>query len=452
MRISVIGCGYLGATHAAAMARLGFEVVGVEPDEAKVRELRQGRSPVHEPGLDDLLIEGVKECRLRFTTNIAEVADWADVHFICVGTPQRREDLGADVSQLNAVVGTLAPLLTSPSLVVGKSTVPVGTAQRLRCALQAMSPAGLQAELAWNPEFLREGFAVEDTLRPDRLVFGIAPGSQGAMGLLHQVYAEAIAADTPVIECDLETAEMVKVAANGFLATKISYINAVAEMCEVAGADIRILADAMGHDTRIGRRFLNAGVGFGGGCLPKDIRAMVARAGELGVADAFGILREVDQVNLRQRQRVVDRAEAVLNGTVVGANIAVLGAAFKPNSDDVRDSPALDVAGRLQLAGARVTVFDPEAMANAAVLRPTLRYADTLEEACSHADLVILLTEWDQFRRLRPEQLERVVRSHVMIDARNCLDPDLWRGAGWDYRGMGVPWVPPHDKPAEAAE
>ena len=359
MKVTVIGCGYLGATHAASMAELGYDVLGVEIDPDKRDALSAGRVPFYEPGLEELLAKHVTSGRLRFTGSFAEAGEFGDIHFLCVGTPQNPESMAADVSQVHGAIEALAPHLTRPTLVVGKSTVPVGTAARLAASLLEIAPAGADAELAWNPEFLREGFALKDTLEPDRLVLGVA--SEHAESTLRKFYDSVIATGTPVVVTDFATAELVKVSANAFLATKISFINAVAEVCEVTGADVVELADAIGHDARIGRRFLNAGVGFGGGCLPKDIRAFVHRAGELGVEDAMSFLHKVDEINQRQRQRVVQIATAMLGGSLTRARIGVWGAAFKPDSDDVRDSPALWVAGQLHLRGAQVTVYDPRA-------------------------------------------------------------------------------------------
>ena len=437
LRLTVLGTGYLGATHAACMAELGFEVLGMDVDHAKVDALTDGRVPFFEPDLEPLLRKHVESGRLRFTTSYAEVAAFGDVHFLCVGTPQRKGEYAADLRYVDGVVDGLAPHLDRPTLVVGKSTVPVGTAARLQRRIAAAAPAGERAELAWNPEFLREGFAVEDTLRPDRLVIGT--DSPGAEALLREVYAGAIAADTPFIVTDYATAELVKVSANAFLATKISFINAMAELCEATGADVTVLADAIGHDARIGRKFLNAGLGFGGGCLPKDIRAFMARAGELGVDQALSFLREVDAINMRRRSHVVDRAREMCGGSFLGTRVGVLGAAFKPNSDDVRDSPALNVAGQIQLQGAQVTVYDPRAVDNARALFPTLGYAGSAAEACDAADLVLHLTEWPEFREMDPAVLAAVVAEKRIIDARNALDPQQWRSAGWTYRALGRP-------------
>ena len=434
MRVTVIGCGYLGATHAAGMAELGYEVVGLENDPAKVAELSAGRVPFYEPDLEELLSQHVASGSLRFTSSYAEAGAFGDVHFVCVGTPQEPHGLGADLSQVEGAVTGIAPYLRGDALVVGKSTVPVGTAQRLLAMLEEHKAESASPRLAWNPEFLREGFAVKDTLQPDRLVFGVTEPS--AEATLREVYAKVLADGTPCVVTDLATAEMVKVSANAFLATKISFINAIAEMCEVAGADVWDLAEAIGHDARIGRKFLNAGIGFGGGCLPKDIRAFQHRAGELGVDHVTSLMREVDSINLHRRERVGLIAAEML-GEVAGARVAVLGAAFKPDSDDVRDSPALAVAGQLHLAGANVSVYDPKANANAAKRFPTLTYADSALEACRDADLVLHLTEWPEFRALTPADLDGVVRRKQILDGRNLLDADRWREGGWTFRSMG---------------
>ncbi len=436
-RLTFLGTGYLGATYAICFAELGYDVVGFDVDAEKIGLLGDGEVPFHEPGLDELLRKNLAAGRLRFTTSIKEAAAFGDIHFICVGTPQRADSMAADLSHVEDVVVRLAPHLHRKALIVGKSTVPVGTADRLAGYLRTHAPAGEAAELAWNPEFLREGFAVLDTLKPDRLVVGTQ--SAGAEAILREVYADLIAAGVPFLVTDFPTAELVKVAANAFLATKISFINAMAEVCEAAGADVTALADAIGHDPRIGRRFLNAGLGFGGGCLPKDIRAFMARAGELGAAEALTFLREVDAINMRRRARTVELAREACGGALLGRRVGVLGAAFKPNSDDVRDSPALSVAGQLQLQGALVSVYDPKAMENAAGLFPTLTYAASATEACQGADLVLHLTEWPEFVAIDPTALNEVVASRVIVDARNALDPQRWRDAGWTYRSLGRP-------------
>ncbi|MEF3403622.1 UDP-glucose dehydrogenase family protein [Agromyces sp. CCNWLW203] len=435
MRISVIGCGYLGAVHASAMAELGHDVVGIDVDERKIAALAAGRPAFYEPGLPEILASATASGRLRFSTDIAAAAD-AEVHFLAVGTPQAAETGAADVSYVDAAFTALLPHLTAGSLIVGKSTVPVGTAARLAAQLAFEAP---HASLAWNPEFLREGFAVKDTLSPDRLVYGVAPGDDHAASVLDHVYRAAIEAGTPRIVTDYATAELVKVAANAFLATKISFINAMSEIADATGADVTALADAIGHDVRIGRRFLNAGVGFGGGCLPKDIRGFIARAEELGLNDTLAFLGEVDQVNLRQRRRVVELAVQDLGGSAAGKKVAVLGVTFKPDSDDVRDSPALDIAVSLQEHGADVVVTDPEGIESALARRPDLVTASTTREALFGADLVILATEWNEYRTLDPEATGRLVGERRIIDGRNVLDPAAWRAAGWHYRGIGRP-------------
>lgn len=431
MRISVIGCGYLGAVHAACMAELGHDVVGIDVDAAKIAELAAGRSPFFEPGLDDLL--GAEHGRLRFSTDIAEI-EQARVHFIAVGTPQVAGGHAADLRYVDAAVTALLPHIGPGHLVVGKSTVPVGTAARLA---ELVEPTG--AQLVWNPEFLREGFAVSDTLSPDRLVYGVRPGDDRATEVLDLVYARPLESGTPRIVTDYATAELVKVSANAFLATKISFINAMAEIAEVTGADITTLADAIGFDARIGRRFLNAGVGFGGGCLPKDIRAFQARAAELGVGQALDFLDDVDQINLRRRQRVVDLLEQHFGGDLAGRTVAVLGLAFKPDSDDVRDSPALDIAQRVAARGATVQATDPEAVETARRLQPQLDYRTTVDDAVAGADAIVVLTEWRQFRELDPAVVAQHTAARVIIDGRNCLDPGAWRQAGFTYVGLGRP-------------
>lgn len=440
MKISVIGCGYLGAVHAASMAKLGHDVIGIDVDRAKVEALGQGKAPFFEPGLPELLVEGVNAGTLRFSTKMSDAAE-AVIHFLAVGTPQQKGGTGADLTYVDAAVQHLMPHLKEGDLVVGKSTVPVGTAERLADTIKATG-----ALLAWNPEFLREGFAVQDTIRPDRLVYGIRPSGAPPMGgeletshevdLLNQVYSQAIANGTPLVVTDYATSELVKVAANAFLATKISFINAMAEIAEVTGADVTELADAIGYDARIGRKFLNAGVGFGGGCLPKDIRAFTARAEELGRGESVAFLKEVDAINLRRRDRVVDLVVDALGGSAYQKKVAVLGLAFKPNSDDIRDSPALDVAVRLNGLGAHVIATDPEAIANSRLKHPQLTFGTTAS-AIADADVVVVLTEWSEYRTLDPSVVSSTVRQRIVVDGRNCLDPLRWRGAGWRYIGLG---------------
>lgn len=438
MRCTVFGTGYLGATHAVGMAQLGHEVIGVDVDPGKIAKLAAGDIPFYEPGLRELLTENLAAGRLHFTTDYHAAADFADVHFLGVGTPQKKGEYGADLSHVHAVIDTLVPCLTRPAVLVGKSTVPVGTAAELSQRAAALAPAGVDVEVAWNPEFLREGHAVADTLEPDRIVLGIQQDSVRSEAVVRELYAQLLDAGVPFLVTDLQTAELVKVSANAFLATKISFINAVSEVCEAAGADVTVLADALGYDSRIGRKFLNAGLGFGGGCLPKDIRAFMARAGELGANQALTFLREVDSINMRRRTKMVELATTACGGSLLGANIAVLGAAFKPESDDVRDSPALNVAGQLQLNGAAVNVYDPKALENARRLFPTLNYAVSVTDACDGADAVLVLTEWPEFTSLDPDDLAHAVRARVIVDGRNCLDAARWSQAGWRVFRLGA--------------
>jgi UDPglucose 6-dehydrogenase len=431
LKLSVIGTGYLGATHAACMASLGFEVIGFDTEVSKIELLSKGKVPFYEPDLEELLAEQIKAGRLRFTKDIAELAD-VDVHFICVGTPQVKGGNAADLTYVNSALESIAKIVKPGGLVVGKSTVPVGTATRLRNRLIELNP---NADLAWNPEFLREGFAVEDTLRPNRLVVGVT--NDNSEKILKEVYAINLKENTPWVRADLPTAELVKVAANSFLATKISFINAMAEICEAAGGDVTILAKAIGYDPRIGNRFLQAGIGFGGGCLPKDIRAFMARAEELGAKQAVEFLKEVDAINLRARQRIIELVRKDLAEDLVGKKVAILGAAFKPDSDDVRDSPALDIAAQIQAAGAIVTVHDPKAIANAQKRFPALKFAEDINNTLKDAEIVLHLTEWKIYREINPAQVKSLVKTAIMIDGRNALDRDAWRAAGWKFRALG---------------
>ena len=431
LTLSVVGCGYLGATHAACMSSLGFTVIGVDTDPEKVALLQSGKLPFYEPGLDTLLAQEMKTGRLSFTTDFSAVKD-ADVHFVCVGTPQSKDGLAADLTYVKSAVAAISPYLKEGSLVVGKSTVPVGTAQALRAELAKTAP---QSDLAWNPEFLREGFAVEDTLTPNRLVVGVA--NDRAEEILKEVYEPVIALGTPWIRADLPTSELVKVAANSFLATKISFINAMAEVCEAAGGDVTVLAKAIGYDPRIGSRFLQAGIGFGGGCLPKDIRAFMARAEELGAKQALEFLREIDAINLRARQRVIDVVRGELSEDLTRYKIAVLGATFKPDSDDVRDSPALDIAVQLHAAGAEVVIHDPQGIEPARKRFPNLDFAEVVTDAIKDADLILHLTEWKEYRQIDPAAISSIVKSKIIIDGRNMLDRTLWRNAGWKFHALG---------------
>ena len=436
-RLTVIGTGYLGATHAICMAMMGYDVLGVDVDASKIEKLSAGRVPFFEPGLPELLTKALESGRLRFTTSFAEAGEFGDIHFICVGTPQKKDSYAADLTYVDASVTALAAHLTRKALVVGKSTVPVGTASRLAELIRVTAPAGDEVELAWNPEFLREGFAVDDTMKPDRMVFGVT--SAWSEQQLRAAFEPVLAQGVPVKVTDLPTAELVKVAANSFLATKISYINAMAEICEATGADVHDLAEALAYDERIGGKFLRPGLGFGGGCLPKDIRAFTHRAEELGVGQAVGFLREIDGINRRRRARTVDLVVELCGGSVAGKRIGALGAAFKPNSDDIRDAPALDVAATLARMGAEVVVFDPAAMDNARRVHPELSYGENAFDAVRGADVVALLTEWTEFREIEPAAMGAVVAQTKIVDGRHALDPVQWRAAGWEYRALGRP-------------
>ena len=437
MRMTVFGTGYLGATHAACMAELGHEVLGVDVDESKIEALSSGQVPFYEPGLPEVLERNLESGRLSFSTNYSKAAEFAHVHFLGVGTPQRHGSYAADMTYVRAVIEELVPLLQGEHVIFGKSTVPVGTAAELQELADSLCAEGTSVEIAWNPEFLREGYAVKDTITPDRIVLGVRAGESRAEELAREAYAQPLSHNTPFLVTDLQTAELVKVSANAFLATKISFINAVSEICEIAGGDVVALADAIGHDDRIGRKFLGAGLGFGGGCLPKDIRAFMARAGELGADQALTFLREVDAINMRRRDRMVDLAKKAFAGSLLGRRVTVLGCAFKPNSDDVRDSPALSVAGSLSLGGAAVTVYDPQGMDNARKVFPTLGYAESASEALRDAELVILATEWQEFRDLDPAEVGKLVARKHIIDGRNVLDVASWNDAGWTVEALG---------------
>ena len=419
------------------MAELGHEVLGVDVDESKIEALSSGQVPFYEPGLPEVLERNLESGRLSFSTNYSKAAEFAHVHFLGVGTPQRHGSYAADMTYVRAVIEELVPLLQGEHVIFGKSTVPVGTAAELQELADSLCAEGTSVEIAWNPEFLREGYAVKDTITPDRIVLGVRAGESRAEELAREAYAQPLSHNTPFLVTDLQTAELVKVSANAFLATKISFINAVSEICEIAGGDVVALADAIGHDDRIGRKFLGAGLGFGGGCLPKDIRAFMARAGELGADQALTFLREVDAINMRRRDRMVDLAKKAFAGSLLGHRVTVLGCAFKPNSDDVRDSPALSVAGSLSLGGAAVTVYDPQGMDNARKVFPTLGYAESASEALRDAELVILATEWQEFRDLDPAEVGKLVARKHIIDGRNVLDVASWNDAGWTVEALG---------------
>jgi UDPglucose 6-dehydrogenase len=436
LRITVIGIGYLGLTHAVCMADLGHQVLAIDMDNNKINKAASGEAPFFEPGLEPLLRKNIEAGRLRFTNSWTEIGEFGEVHFLCVGTPQA-EAGNADLRYVHAATDALAAHLSKDCLIVGKSTVPVGTARELLARARAAAPAGDRVDLAWNPEFLREGHAVQDSLTPDRFVFGVT--SDAACTLLRRVYVKPLASRIPALQMDLETAELVKVAANSFLATKISFINVMAEMCEAVGADVTQLADAIGQDERIGRKFLSAGLGFGGGCLPKDIRAFRSTARDKGIGSLVDLLGTVDTINLGRRERVITMARESVGGDLAGKRVAALGIAFKPDSDDIRDSPSLDICGRLAGEGAVVSVHDPVAMGNAMRARPDLRYANSVSEAAEDAELVLHLTEWSDYRAIDPVALADVVARPVLVDTRCALDTAQWRQAGWSVKALGRP-------------
>lgn len=430
--VTVIGLGYLGTTHAVAMAEFGHTVIGIEPDESKLRAFREKKLPFYEPGLENALSKAVDSGKLTFQAAHEETSRTAHAHFICVGTPQSEGTYAANTTYVYASGLELASWISPDSVVIGKSTVPVGTAAELKKQMGEI--AGFDVDLIWNPEFLREGTALEDSLHPDRVVVG--GGTAKGIATLKEIYAPIVNAGTPFVEMDLQTAELVKTAANSFLATKISFINAMAEIAEVSGADTVKLAEAIGLDERIGKHFLKTGIGFGGGCFPKDIRAFISRAEELGVGEALAFLRDVDAVNLRRRQRVVDLLNKEL-GTVAEKKIFVLGAAFKPNSDDLRDSPALAVATKLKALGANVFVHDPKAGEHVKALLPELNVVDNLAEGFSMANAVVLATEWDEYKQIDPEVSGTLMAQKVVVDGRNVLDVEKWRNAGWTIYALG---------------
>ncbi len=426
MKISVIGLGYLGTTHAVAMAQLGHHVIGIEPDDTRIQALAAGILPFFEPGLEDALRQAVSSGNISFQTQHDDLSAASDIHFICVGTPQISGQQSADTSYVFAAASQLAAVLKPSSLVVGKSTVPVGTARNLITTMQEIS--GFTPRLCWNPEFLREGTALADSMSPDRIVIGSDdPEYNQALKTCYQTMTDQ---GIPILELDLETTELVKVSANAFLATKISFINAMAEIAEASGADAVRLAEAIGLDNRIGKSFLRTGIGFGGGCLPKDIRGFIARADELGVGESLAFLKEVDQINLRRRQRIVSLATEEL-GQVSNKKITMLGISFKPDSDDLRDSPALEIALRLQALGGIFTVHDPVSLEALEKKSSGLISESDLLAALKDADLVILGTEWVEYKKLDPEALSSLPRVKTIIDGRNILNVESWQKAGW---------------------
>ncbi|KJY33731.1 UDP-glucose/GDP-mannose dehydrogenase family protein [Streptomyces sp. NRRL S-495] len=438
MRVSVIGCGHLGIPHAAAMAELGHEVIGVDVDGAKVDRLNAGECPIYETGLPELLAGHTATGRLRFTTDIAEAAEFADLHFVGVGTPIDADGRSYDTGQVFGAIRQLAPHLKRSCTIVGKSTVTVGTTLKVTELAHRLAPAGDLVEVVWNPEFLREGHAVEDTLRPDRLIAGVT-SAEGEKAI-RTVYAGILDAGVPLFVCDPQTAELAKGAANTYLGLKISFINGVADMCDAAGADISRIVDILGIDPRIGAAGMRPGIGYGGGCLPKDIRAFTASARQLGADRAAALLLAAEHINDSR----VDTAMALVTGAlgrrpVKGSRVTVLGAAFKPGTNDVRESPALALAQALEQAGAVVTVHDPQAVPTAVQRNPELDYTDDLSAALDGADITVLATEWPEYRQANPQDLVGHPATPVLVDCRTTLDPDPWRAAGWTPHQIGRP-------------
>jgi UDPglucose 6-dehydrogenase len=437
MRMSVIGCGHLGATHAACMASLGHEVVGVDIDEDKVSLLNSGKGWFHEPDLDLMLAECIEAGRLRFTTDFAAAAEFAAVHFLGVATPGH-PDGSYDMSQLRAAVSSLVPRLRGDALIIGKSTVSPGTAAGLQLMIDDMPrPGPGRVEVAWNPEFLREGRAVRDTLRPDRIVVGA--GSVAAADTIREIYRPQTDAGIPLLVTDLPTAELAKGAANAFLAVKISFINAMADICAATGGDISALADSLGLDPRIGKAFLRAGIGYSGACLPKDVRGLGAFAREIGAQNAATLLGAVDAVNSARIGQVVSLVTDAVTG-IAGSRVAVWGASFKAGTDDVRDAAPLLVAEQLRERGAAVTVYDPMGGGNALVAYPELAYADSAIAAAAAADVLVVTAAWPEFAQADPAEVAQAVGRKAVVDACQGIDVTTWRAAGWRVRSLtGVP-------------
>ncbi|HYM70031.1 MAG TPA: UDP-glucose/GDP-mannose dehydrogenase family protein [bacterium] len=428
MRLSVIGTGYVGLVAAVCFADLGHDVIGVDRDAERIRALQAGRSPIFEPGLEELLARGAEKKRLRFTTDTTEAVRESEVIFITVGTPSL-ESGDADVTAVAAVAETIAESLRDYRLIVEKSTVPVRTGERIRDQIQLVTGGAVPFDIASNPEFTREGSAIYDFMHPDRIVIGVT--SERAERLLREVYRPF---DCPVLVANLATAELIKHASNAFLAMKISYINAVANVCERVGADVRLVAEGMGYDDRIGRAFLNAGVGYGGSCFPKDVAAFVRIAHEAGYE--FRLLEEVARVNEGQRDLLFRHLKEAL-WVLANRAVAVFGLAYKPNTDDMRDAPSVPVIERLLREGAEVRACDPVAEPNARRLLPNIAYYADPYEAARGSDAVVLMTEWDEFRKLDLARLREVMRRPVLIDGRNLFDPEQAKALGFHYVGMG---------------
>jgi UDPglucose 6-dehydrogenase len=437
MRIAMVGAGYVGLVSGACFAEFGVDVCIVDTDAAKVAALREGRIPIYEPGLDKLVVDNARDGRLRFTTELAEAVRGAEAVFLAVGTPSRRGDGHADLSYVFAAAEQVAQAAEAPLVLVTKSTVPVGTGARIK-ALVSQARPGLEIAVASNPEFLREGSAISDFMRPDRVVIGTEAGAVGerALSVLKRLYRPLYLFETPIVATAIETAELIKYAANAFLATKITFINEIADLCEKVGADVHDVARGIGLDGRIGRKFLHPGPGYGGSCFPKDTLALARTAQDYGAP--VRLVETTIAVNEARKAQMAERIIAACGGSLAGKTIAVLGLAFKPETDDMRDSPALVVVPKLVEAGATVRAFDPAAMANAQPLLPqAVHYTGGVAEAAEGADALVLLTEWNEFRALAPARLKAMMRGELLLDLRNVYDPEAMRAAGFRYSSIG---------------
>ncbi len=433
MHIAVIGTGYVGLVSGAGMADFGMKVICVDKDKDKIKQLQKGRIPFYEPGLETLVHRNMEAGRLSFTTDLKKAVRQALVVFICVGTPPA-PDGSADLSQIREVALGLAEAIDDYKVVVTKSTVPVGTNRWIKQLIDKHKKNSVAVDIISNPEFLREGSAVEDFMHPDRVVIG--GESAYAIAIVKDIYRPLYLAETPFIITDLETAELIKYASNAFLATKVTFINEIANLCEKVGADVTVVARAMGFDPRIGRKFLNPGPGFGGSCFPKDVKALVHQGREVG--QPMRILEAVLEVNERQKMRAVEKTEA-LCGNLSGKTVAVLGLSFKPNTSDVRESPALTVVPELLKRGARVRVYDPVAMEEFRRWCPDLKveYARDPLQAAKGAHALIILTEWNEFRFLELHEIRKLMAEPNLVDMRNIYEPETVKSLGFKYTGVG---------------
>ena len=434
MRITMIGSGYVGLVSGACFAYFGHDVVCVDKDASKIARLKGGEMPIFEPGLEKLVADNVRAERLTFSTNLSDAVASAEAVFIAVGTPTRRGDGHADLSYVYAAAAEIAKAITHYTVVVTKSTVPVGTGREVARIIREAQPVA-DFDVASNPEFLREGAAIEDFMKPDRVVIGVE--SQRARDVMATVYRPLNLIQTPMVFTNIETAEVTKYAGNAFLATKISFINEIADLCEKVGADVHDVARGIGLDGRIGRKFLHPGPGFGGSCFPKDTLALAYTAREVDAPQT--IVEQVIQVNNTRKKRMAKKVIDFCGGSVAGLTIGVLGVTFKANTDDMRDAPSLDIVPALQAAGAKVVAFDPEGMHEAARLLPGVTFAKTAYDALTDADVMVVITEWHEFRGLDPRRIKEAMRKPRIVDLRNIFDPDEMRGQGFAYEGIGRP-------------